>query len=323
MSLDSGFMDAIHIPDLPLVSANPQVFSTLVDMQRTESMHSNLSDFTAPPEPEKQPSSIEAAPMMVRIKSDDGVEKEKYVLPRSHNAGGRRERQRKQHEQQQQKRLSLFRQSIMDSSDLQSRLMQSDAAQHFDRSHQPDDDDLNLDSPQRPHCLQCNMQPKGFRGEHELDRHVRLFHAKKAKKWVCEELKDSLTAKDLAEREKPKLLLKDCQNCRSGKQYGQYYNAAAHLRRYHFNPKARGRPKAHERRAGIAGGRNPPIEVLKKYWMREIEVVNDHYTEEKQPGEESSGDVDAASDEAQYDPTIRFSPEFLETMNTFQGFHGV
>jgi hypothetical protein len=49
------------------------------------------------------------------------------------------------------------------------------------------------------------------------------------------------------------------------------------LRRYHFHPKPRGRPKGdelHRRRAGSAGGHEPSIAVLKKYWLRAVEVRN-------------------------------------------------
>jgi hypothetical protein len=51
------------------------------------------------------------------------------------------------------------------------------------------------------------------------------------------------------------------------------------LRRYHFFPKPRGRPKSDARaqkRAGSAGGSEPSIAVLKKYWLRAVEVRNPH-----------------------------------------------
>jgi hypothetical protein len=50
------------------------------------------------------------------------------------------------------------------------------------------------------------------------------------------------------------------------------------LRRYHFYPKPPSRPKgdAHPRRAGSIGN-EPSIDVLKRYWLRPIVVVNKSY----------------------------------------------
>ncbi|KAK5020165.1 hypothetical protein LTR60_000773 [Cryomyces antarcticus] len=64
-----------------------------------------------------------------------------------------------------------------------------------------------------------------------------------------------------------------CKQCRSGKRYGVYYNAAAHLRRAHFVPRKRGhKAKGEEKRGGIGGGDYPPIERLKSEgWLMEIE----------------------------------------------------
>jgi len=125
-------------------------------------------------------------------------------------------------------------------------------------------------------CDKCDRNPDGFRGDHELMRHARLFHARRTRKWVCADLAQEEGISRNREWAAPQLPLAQCQNCKNGKQYGQYYNAAAHLRRYHFYPKPRGRPKGntHPRRAGSAGGNNPAITVLKKYWLRSVEVLN-------------------------------------------------
>jgi hypothetical protein len=62
-----------------------------------------------------------------------------------------------------------------------------------------------------------------------------------------------------------------CLACRAGKTYGANYNAAAHLRRAHFNPpknKRGGRGKKSEGRGGMGGGHWPPMDELKN-WMFE------------------------------------------------------
>ena len=56
--------------------------------------------------------------------------------------------------------------------------------------------------------------------------------------------------------------------------YGAYYNAAAHLRRAHFHPRKRGRKGKHdEKRGGKGGGDDPPMDILKQKWMKEVEIV--------------------------------------------------
>jgi hypothetical protein len=112
-------------------------------------------------------------------------------------------------------------------------------------------------------CSQCNENPDGFRGDHELRRHFERAHAAVKKVWVCVDA--SPDSKFLA----------NCKHCRNGKQYGAYYNAAAHLRRAHFHPRKRGRKGKHdEKRGGIGGGDKPPMEELKQHWMKELDVPN-------------------------------------------------
>ena len=112
-------------------------------------------------------------------------------------------------------------------------------------------------------CDQCNEHPEGFRGEHELRRHTDRAHSVLRKAWICI---------DISPDQK---FLASCKACRNKKKYNAYYNAAAHLRRGHFNPKQKGRKgkgniKPEEKRGGKGGGLEPSMEVLKT-WMIEVE----------------------------------------------------
>lgn len=111
-------------------------------------------------------------------------------------------------------------------------------------------------------CAYCNEHPEGFRGEHELRRHTERMHSMRRKMWVTVDASADGS------------FLKSCKQCRAGKKYGAYYNAAAHLRRAHFNPRKRGRKsKGEEKRGGKAGGDQPPMEYLKQHWMKEVEDI--------------------------------------------------
>lgn len=137
---------------------------------------------------------------------------------------------------------------------------------------------LNKSNYQRPKhpkvfCTQCDEHPEGFRGEHELRRHINAKHEGTVKKFVC---RDPATVgmKSNVQAINP---LTKCKACVSGKQYGAYYNAAAHLRRTHFKPKTpRGKNKgnADEKRGGKGGGDWPPMADL-KLWFEEILVQVD------------------------------------------------
>lgn len=99
-------------------------------------------------------------------------------------------------------------------------------------------------------CPKCNQHPDGFRGEHELERHMHRVHSAKVKRWRCI---------DASEDGK---LLADCRQCKAGKLYNAYYNAAAHLRRRHFGDKRE------------TDGPVPSMDFLKSY-MQEVEVDNE------------------------------------------------
>ncbi|KZM18911.1 hypothetical protein ST47_g9942 [Ascochyta rabiei] len=121
--------------------------------------------------------------------------------------------------------------------------------------------------PQHPKimCQLCNERPDGYRGTHELDRHIARAHAETRKGYIC-----------IAPAFQ-KSFLNNCEHCRNKKVYGAYYNAAAHLLRAHFHPRKRGRKgKNDEKRGGIGGGDHPAMDWLKQHWIQEIEVPNFH-----------------------------------------------
>ena len=144
-------------------------------------------------------------------------------------------------------------------------------------------------------CQYCNERPNGFRGTHELDRHIARAHATIRKGFICIDASPN------------KKFLANCKHCRNGKAYGAYYNAAAHLRRAHFHPRKRGpKGKRDEKRGGIGGGDDPPMDILKQFWIKEIEVV--------EPKQSSSSPQDSASEDAE-GPTSNLDASF-ENMDT-------
>jgi hypothetical protein len=116
-------------------------------------------------------------------------------------------------------------------------------------------------------CPLCTDYPDGFRSEHELRRHTNRVHRKTRKVWVTID-----TSPD-------KTFLANCKACQTGKRYNECYNAASHLRRMHFHPHKRGERKmtaAEARRGGKPGDLDPPMEVLKTNWLREVdEMIGD------------------------------------------------
>src|SRR2546429_2467560 len=124
--------------------------------------------------------------------------------------------------------------------------------------------------PGRASCSHCDDQPQGFRGKHELRRHMDREHTPVRIMWVTVE--PSTVAPD---GPLPKIPLAKCKMCQSGKQYFPYYNAAAHLRRAHFNPRKKRKDwQVEEKRGGKGGMSVPSMDVL-RHWMKAIEVRRD------------------------------------------------
>ncbi|KAK0656162.1 hypothetical protein B0T16DRAFT_316255 [Cercophora newfieldiana] len=137
----------------------------------------------------------------------------------------------------------------------------------------------------RVYCSKCQEYPEGFRGEHELRRHNDAKHAALVKRWVCAEPQDQALNSP-----PPVTPLSKCKACVTQKKYGAYYNAAAHLRRAHFNPG----------RGGKASGDWPPMSILKD-WMREVRQSIDAAQDQD---DISSGDEEDGVD---YRPPMEFT----------------
>ncbi|KAK0510831.1 hypothetical protein JMJ35_006383 [Cladonia borealis] len=122
--------------------------------------------------------------------------------------------------------------------------------------------------PQHPKvfCEQCNIKPEGFRGPHELRRHMENKHSPTRTVWVCKD------------RSADQKFLSKCKACNEGKMYGAYYNAAAHLRRIHFHAKVKGKKgkgsSKEKPRGGDGGGDDPPMEII-KLWIEASQVSKD------------------------------------------------
>ncbi|KAL8866787.1 MAG: hypothetical protein Q9174_006084, partial [Haloplaca sp. 1 TL-2023] len=137
-------------------------------------------------------------------------------------------------------------------------------------------------------CPHCNKKPDGYRGDHELGRHVNKEHSTMRSVWVC------------IDRSPGQTFLSQCKACQRGKRYNAYYNAAAHLRRAHFNPK----PKGHKgrkgqaateektKRAGISGGEQPPMDICKQ-WMKELHELAPQHMPQHDDDEEDEDDNSA------------------------------
>ncbi|CUS12143.1 unnamed protein product, partial [Tuber aestivum] len=124
----------------------------------------------------------------------------------------------------------------------------------------------------RVHCKYCNDCPDGFRGDHELRRHTEREHTRLRKMFVIKDI--SLDGQFLAK----------CKVCQSGKKYGIDYNAAAHLRRQHFDREAK---EGAKKKKMTFNASTPDMATLRK-WIEEVEV---EVEDGEYPSEEQADDA--------------------------------
>ncbi|KAL5427933.1 hypothetical protein PMIN04_001133 [Paraphaeosphaeria minitans] len=107
-------------------------------------------------------------------------------------------------------------------------------------------------------------------------RHTNRVHRKMRKVWIA------------IDASSDKSFLANCKACQTGKRYNECYNAASHLRRMHFHPHKRGERKmsaVEARRGGKPGDLDPPMDVLKASWLREVEEVGGETEDSPEEGE--------------------------------------
>lgn len=124
---------------------------------------------------------------------------------------------------------------------------------------------------ERVFCGKCNLHPGGFRGQHELSRHEAAKHANIVTRYQVRDPRKVGIRTSL----NPITELDNCKACKGNKQYGAYYNVAAHLRRFHFRNKQRKQSKKHHPQVNNPGkfrmDELPSMTELKK-WMVEVKV---------------------------------------------------
>ena len=155
-------------------------------------------------------------------------------------------------------------------------------------------------------CTFCNEHPTGFRGDHELNRHMERKHSSIRKYWVCTDISSD------------KKFLSNCKACRSNKRYNADYNAAAHLRRSHFNPKEKGRKGKVDpefKRGAKSGGDNPPMEVVKLWITEKQEFILPQSNDERILGGAGSELFNEAIEDFHHQPPNDFEASSTSTAN--------
>lgn len=164
-------------------------------------------------------------------------------------------------------------------------------------------------------CPHCNVKPDGYRGEHELGRHINKAHSLTRTVWVCIDISPDQS------------YLSGCKKCLAGKKYNAYYNAAAHLRRAHFNPRPKGRKGKNNdeetvKRAGSSGGELPPMDYC-KLWMREIREnvlqnaspLNDDEDDDDEAPTNAAGTTPALPDlQAYHNLPFEINPSYAQSI---------
>ncbi|CAD0096712.1 unnamed protein product [Aureobasidium mustum] len=109
-------------------------------------------------------------------------------------------------------------------------------------------------------CRDSKDYSRGFRGEHELARHYAQKHTRHKKVWKCFDLS-------------PERLMRNCERCKTGHQYGTSYGGAEHFRRKHtaiFGKDMMELLRGKNQRWALSSNR-----LIEEGWLRQVFVPGD------------------------------------------------
>ncbi|KAH0348391.1 hypothetical protein KCU81_g3184, partial [Aureobasidium melanogenum] len=109
-------------------------------------------------------------------------------------------------------------------------------------------------------CRDSKDYSRGFRGEHELARHYAQKHTRHKKVWKCFDLS-------------PDQLMRNCERCKTGHQYGTSYGGAEHFRRKHtgiFGKDMMELLRGKNQRWALSSNR-----LIEEGWLRQVFVPGD------------------------------------------------